>query len=551
MADQEDFTRFGSVLGVLQRHGLGDVLIEAGLKRYLPVGERWPEDGSQNERQRAESLKDALEELGGTFIPVAQFLSTRPDVLPVPYLEALARVHHKEKPFPFNQLKEILESEWAVSLSDRLEQIDEEPLADSALAQTHRGRLRSAPSVSGFIEVEVKILKPGIERRIEEDVLLLHKAAELLSRGSKRSRIDFPRLAAEIEVSLRSSLDLRTEGRNAERLRRTLAEFGHLRVPRIVEEWTTRRVLVIEHIPGESFAPTHPPPPNRDLAEELWRGFLKQILEDGAFVYRLEPDNLTVDQRGMVVLKDVSSLAFLSREKQLRLIVLVLALLERDGSRVSSACVEIGVVGAAFRESAFRDEISAVIARQAGRPLGETALELAVISKRHDIRFPSELALVGRVLQFLESACRRLEPGMDPLAVARDVASSVLSEEISREFGTERMLATALELKSFLSEVPANLRRIVSRTSSNDLRVGVQIHESEAMARSMRKVADRITLGLVTAALIVSSALLVNADAGPKLWGYPIFAVAGFLLAAGLGVYVVAKTIISLKRSEE
>jgi predicted unusual protein kinase regulating ubiquinone biosynthesis (AarF/ABC1/UbiB family) len=465
-------------------------------------------------------------------------------------MEELSRVRHGGKPLPFNELEEIVASDWGVPLSERFERIDEEPFTHSAFAQTHRGRLRSTPSGSDFLDVEVKILKPGVEQKVEEDLHFLRKAADLLSGRAKALRYDVPRLVVEIEASVRSGLDLRVEGRNTERLRRTLAEFGSLRIPRIVEDLSTRRVLVYEHIPGESLSSSNPPPPRRDLADELWRGFLKQILEDGAFVYRFEPDNLLVDHQGRVVIKDSSNLAFLSRETQLRLIVLLLAIMERDGNRASGACVEIGVVGAAFRENEFRDEVSAIIARQAGRLLGETALELAAISKRHDIRFPSELMLLGRALQLLEPLCRQLDPRMDPMAAARDVASSVLSEEISREFSTERMLATALELRSFLSEVPANVRRILSRTSSNDLRLGVQIHESEAMAKSIRKVADRITLGLVTAALLVSSALLLNVDAGPKLWGYPVFASAGFLLAAGLGIYVVVKTIISLQSSD-
>jgi hypothetical protein len=132
---------------------------------------------------------------------------------------------------------------------------------------------------------------------------------------------------------------------------------------------------------------------------------------------------------------------------------------------------------------------------------------------------------------------------MDPITTAREIASSVLSEEISREFSTQRMLATALEFRSFLSEVPSNVRRLLSRASSNDLRVGIRIDESEAMEYALRKVADRVTLGLVTAALIVGSALLLNVDVGPKVWGYPVFALTGFLLAAGLGVYVVIRTI--------
>jgi predicted unusual protein kinase regulating ubiquinone biosynthesis (AarF/ABC1/UbiB family) len=544
----ESLAGLRTVLSVFQRHGLGDLLAAAGLKKYLPIGERPPDEVPRSEGQRAASLRSALEELGGTFIPIARVLSARPDVLPPSYIDELSRIRNREKPLPLSGLDKVIASEWGRPVTELLDRVEENPLCSSSLTQTHRGRLRSAPSGSEFREVEIKIVKPGVEEKVEADLALMRKAAELVPRDTKGELpYGLSRLTSEIEASVRAWLDLRVEGRNGERLRRTLAEFGRLRVPRLVEDLSTRRVLVYEHVSGVGFSASSERGPRRDLADELWRGFLKQVLVDGAFVYHFDPDNLLVDHQGTVIFKAPSNMAFLSRETELRLIILLLALMERDGNRASGACVEMGVVGPAFRENEFRNEVCAVIARHAGRPLGEVALELAAVSGRHGVRLPPELMLLGRALQFLEPVCLRLDPGMDPMATAREMASSVLSEEISREFSTERMLVTALELRSFLSEVPPNVRRVLSRASSNDLRLGIRIDESKAMETSIRKVADRITLGLVTASLIVGSPLLLNVDVGPKVWGYPVFALAGFVLSAGLGFYVVLKTIISLR----
>jgi predicted unusual protein kinase regulating ubiquinone biosynthesis (AarF/ABC1/UbiB family) len=169
---------------------------------------------------------------------------------------------------------------------------------------------------------------------------------------------------------------------------------------------------------------------------------------------------------------------------------------------------------------------------------------LVLISFRHDIQIPSEMMLLGKTLLHLEPICRQLDPEMDLVATMREMAVSLLGQQISRDLNAPRLLAVGLELRSLLSEVPANLRRVLGRASSNELRLGVHIDKTEEMQAAIQKVASRITLGLITAALIVGSALLLNVEAGMQLWGYPVFAMVGFILAAGLGLYLVGKIIL-------
>ncbi|MFQ5791716.1 MAG: hypothetical protein ACE5JI_14685, partial [Acidobacteriota bacterium] len=210
---------------------------------------------------------------------------------------------------------------------------------------------------------------------------------------------------------------------------------------------------------------------------------------------------------------------------------------------------EIGIPGASFRERPFKRDVGDIVARYSGSvlgrlSLGDVVMELVVISFRHDIQIPPQMMLLGKALLNLEPICRQLDPEMDPVDTMRDRASTLLVEQIAHDLNTPRMIAAGLELRSLLLEVPSGLRRLITKTSSNELRLGIQIDRSEEMQTAIQKVATRITLGVITAALIVGSALLLNVDAGVKVWGYPLFALIGFVLAAGLGVYVVAKIIL-------
>jgi len=224
--------------------------------------------------------------------------------------------------------------------------------------------------------------------------------------------------------------------------------------------------------------------------------------------------------------------------------VLLLALLEQDGERAAAAYAEIGHPGSKFKEREFAREFGRVVARYSGLAMGELALELGATAFRHDVQVPVEIMRLGKTLSGLESTCLMLDPEMAPAATMREVVSSLLGDQVGRELSTQRLLATALGLRSFLDEVPANLRRIIGRASSNELEFGIRLEHDDEMQSVAQKVANRVTAGLILSALIVGSALMLNVDATWKVGGYPLFALAGFILAGGFGLYFLAKTLL-------
>ena len=171
-------------------------------------------------------------------------------------------------------------------------------------------------------------------------------------------------------------------------------------------------------------------------------------------------------------------------------------------------------------------------------------MALASSSRRNDIRFPAEVMHLGGMLGNMESLCQRLDPKIDLMTTLRETASDLLSEQVTREFATHRLLSSALDLRSFLTDAPASLRRILGRASSNELQIGIQIDKSDEVRSAIQKLGNRIATGLILAALIVGSALLMTVDSGWSLWGYPGFALTGFALATGLGLYVVVKILL-------
>jgi predicted unusual protein kinase regulating ubiquinone biosynthesis (AarF/ABC1/UbiB family) len=541
-------SRARNVASILIGHGFEDVLAAVDLGRLVPWRKRPRPRPVERAQERAKHLRLALEELGSTYIKLGQLLSSRSDLLPPIYIEELSKLQDQVESFEFASIKKVLESELGEPLSQVFEEIDDQAVASASLAQVHRARLRPGLWAGGPAEVAVKVLKPGLEAEVEVDLAIVKEVARAISRSSFGRQYNFVGVASQLENTLTSEMDLRNEARNAEGLRVSLKEFTRLRIPLVLSPLTKRRVLISEYIHGSRLAEIGADR-RPELADELWRGYLKQILVDGAFHCDPHPGNVLIDERGRIVLLDHGMVAFLSRETQLRLMALLLALADRDGDRVAEACVEIGIPGPQFRLREFKEEVGVLAARYAGftmgaLPLGRVVQSLVVISFHHHIRIPSEMMLLGKALLNLEPICRQLDPEMDPVATMREMAVSLLGQQISKDLNAPRLLAAGLELRSLLNEVPANLRRILGRASSNELRVGIQMDKADEMQAAIQKVASRITLGLITAALIVGSALLLNVEAGFRLWGYPLFALVGFVLAAGLGLYVVGKIIL-------
>jgi len=398
-------------------------------------------------------------------------------------------------------------------------------------------------------EVAIKVLRPRVEQTVELDLGLLTELAELAGRSAIGVRYDVVGLVGQLRRALTGELSLREEARNLHHFHDALADFPLVLVPRVVDELTTNRILTMEYMAGQRIAEVSDQGPRPQLARELWRAYLKQVLGDGLFHCDPHPGNFLLDDEGRIVLLDFGMVAHLSRQTQIQLLALLLSLADRDGDGAADACVEIGIPGPSFDERGFRTEIALMVARYSGRPLAELALgsivmELLRTGARHQIRVPAELMLFGKTLLNLETLSRRLDPAVDPVAATREMAGAVLARQLGRDFSRQKALAATLTARSLLAEVPTNLRRLLRRAAGNDLRIGIRLEGEKELHAAIQKIASRITLGLITAALIIGSALLLNVEAGLTLWGYPLFALIGFLLAAGLGIYLVLKIIL-------
>ncbi|MBI1897124.1 MAG: AarF/ABC1/UbiB kinase family protein [Acidobacteria bacterium] len=530
------------------KYGRGDWVRKAGLEESLEPSDADPApDGAGHTELAAD-----LEKLGPTFIKLGQLLSTRPDILPPDYIAALSRLQDDVEPFSFAEVERIVTEELGVRISKAFAAFESKPLAAASLGQVHRATLR------GGTPVAVKVQRPAIREQILNDLEAFLEIARLLDRHSDAGRLfGFEDLVDEFRRGILRELDYRQEARHLAALNQNLRRFRRIIVPAPVVDYTTRRVLTMEYIDGRKITAVSPlelvEVDGRALANELFRACLHQILIDGLFHADPHPGNVFLTGDCRIALLDLGMVARIPASMQEKLLRLVIAVAHGRGEEAAEAAVQIGEVRDGFDQSDFTHRVSDLIdqlrdAAVKDIQVGRLVLEVTRIAAKSGIRVPAQLALLGKALLSLDQVGRILDPDFDPNSAIRRYGVEMMRLRVRKSFSAGHLVAGVSEMKDFLERLPSRVNRILDRIADNNLEIRVDAIDEQGLMEGFQKVANRITLGLVLAALIVGAAMLMNVPTHFRLFGYPGLAIILFLAAAGGFALVVVILFSDVKR---
>jgi ubiquinone biosynthesis protein len=358
----------------------------------------------------------------------------------------------------------------------------------------------------------------------------------------------------EFRKSLTRELDYRQEARNLVTLADNLRDFEHIVVPRPIDDYTTSTVLTFDYVSGTKITDVSPlfrtEVDGSALADELFRAYLKQILVDGFVHADPHPGNVLLTQDGRIALLDLGMVARLAPVMQERLLQLLMAVSEGRGEEAADLGVRMGEATDWFDEPEFRRQVAAFVTRtrdarldeiQAGRVL----LGITHTAGRCGIRVPPELTMLGKTLLSLDQVGRTLDPHFDPNEAVQRYSAELLRRRVMSVFSPSHLFGTALEVKDFLERLPGRVNDILDRLAHNDISVKVDAIDEESLITSFEKIANRITMGLVLAALIVGAALLMRVETPFEIFGYPGLAMLCFLAATAGGVALVVTILLT------
>ncbi len=483
-------------------------------------------------RQQATRLRTALEELGPTFSKLGQVLSTRPDPLPVEYIEELALLQSHVPPLTERAVVQVSEQELGVPWEDVFKSIEPKPLAAGTIAQVHRAIFESGD------RVVVKVQRPTARAEIEQDLALLEVFAEKVGkRPGLNQVIDMEAVFTHLSTSLHRELDFRQEADNIERMQAVLAGYDRLAVPNVYRDISTSRLLVMEEIQGIPIKQAPEGPARIQAARQLLESYYKQIIVDGFFHADPHPGNL-MWWKDRVYFLDFGMVGEVGADFREHLLLLLMALWQEDAAFVAD--VTLMMTGAIDRKdldvSRFQSEVGEVMAKYRKASLAEMQIgpilqEMSAVSLRHGVPLPASLTLAIKALAQVQLATAELDPALDPYDVAGKFLTRWLVKRMGTALNPKTLIYQSQKLKvRALRVIEAVENLIGARPGGPKLVVNFQATSLEEM---VRRTGRRLGLGLTAAACVLASGLTVL-SMGVAEWVPITFGVAAGLVTVGL-----------------
>jgi ubiquinone biosynthesis protein len=495
-----------------------------------------------------EELASDLETMGPTYVKLGQVLAGRPDLLPDAYLKALARLQDNVKPFSFDEVEQIVMTELGVRISKAFSHFDPEPMAAASLGQVHRAALRDGRAVV------VKVQRPNIRAQIAEDFEVLAQIATFMDdHTSAGQRFRFLTVVEEFRLTVQQELNYEREAQNLITVGKNLQSFELIRVPQPVLDYSTRSILTMDYVQGRKITSLSPlarlDVKGGPLAEELFKAYLQQVLVDGIFHADPHPGNVFITDDNRIALLDLGMVGHTTPGMQESLLKLLLAISEGKGEEAAEIVVRIGEKSEDFNAVEFRRRISQLVATRKDQGLDQINVGLSLLDVSRNARdnglfVPSELTLLGKTLLQLDEVGRILDPTFDPNASIRRNVGELMSQRMRKDLTQGNVFSSLLEMKDFVSHLPSRLNRIFDAITNSELELKVKAVDAKVMLDGMQKIANRITTGLILAALIIGASLLMRVETSFRLFGYPGLAMLCFIAAGGGGFWLVTSIFV-------
>jgi len=541
--------RHAQILRFLMKYRSAGVL--SGFELDAAATEMAPDAGDG----KPEAFVDDLEALGPTFIKIGQALSTRPDMVPPAYLAALERMQDDVAPLPFEVIHDAVEDALGVRISKIFESFDEKPIGAASLAQVHRATLRDGRKVA------VKVQRPGITEQIRDDLDTLARLAGGVDRVTEVGRrIRFADWVHEFRRTLLAELDYRVEAENLDRFDAHFVAYPSLFVPKPIWDLTRARVLTMELVEGTKVTDiTGLQRTERDmapLATALLHGYLDQVFVHGEIHADPHPGNLLFTTDGRLALLDLGMVAHVPPRTRERLLKLLFAAVDGRGEQVAAEGIAMGTRLEDFDEARYYRDVGQLVARYAaqsgatGQTEGRLMLDLVRLATACGLRTAPEMSLLGKTLLHLESVVQALDPELDMKRVVEDHLNNMMRQRLRKSLSPANLASELMDMQELVRDAPRKVSNVLSLLSENRLRVRLTGLEESHLLESLHKIANRIAAGIVTAALILASAMMMDNPGGPRLFGYPAIALLLFLTGAGLGIAIVLSALLGDKRAK-
>ena len=505
-------------------------------------------DSEDFSKEDAVEFTEDLKRMGPTYIKLGQLLSTRPDLLPETHLKALTELQDDVDPIGYDEISKIVETELGVKISKAFKSFDKEPLASASIGQVHIGELQSGQKVA------VKIQRPGIRVKFLDDLDTLRDMANWAVKHSKEAKkFNLRELIEELRYTLLKELDYEAEANNLKVLKRNMSSFKHLYIPEAIEDYSTSKILTMEFVEGRKVTKIHPIKRIDDnlepIVDDLVQGFLKQVVQDGMAHGDPHPGNIHITQENQLAFMDLGMVVRFPKSLQEQILRLLLGISNYDSEQVTKVLLNMSNYNDQEADiELFKKQISRLILENqnqaaANLQTGRLIIQMNKIAAHNGIIIPVVIHMLAKILLNLDQIIAILAPKYDLNKTIREYSQELIQAKMTDELKPANVLNLALETKRLAEKMPDRLNTIMETLAQNNLRINVDGIDENRFTAAFQKVANRITLGIIVAAMIVGAALLIQVPTEFHIFGYPALAIVFFLLAAIIGFYIIYQII--------
>lgn len=500
-------------------------------------------------------LRNILVDLGPVYVKLGQLLSTRPDLLPPEYIEALSTLQAEVPPADWSEVEILIRKQLQAPLEDTFAVMNYQPVAAGSIAQTYRATLKDGQ------EVALKVQRPGLEAVIEQDITLIRLMARLVAQTEFGQYYDIVLIAEEFAQALRTELDFTQEANYTDQLRKNLSntrwfDANQLVLPQIYWEYTTDQLIVMEWLDGVPLLAAFPPidldgsidiQQREDISTLLLRAFFQQICLDGFFHADPHPGNLFYLRDGRVALFDCGMVGRLDPRTQQILLELILAIVNLDAQRCTQLVIQLAPSPLPINRIKLETEFDRLLRRYYSLNISQVnfsklVYEVLQIVRNNKIRVPGNLGLCAKAIANLEGIARSLDPNFNIPNKIRPMMTEVFQRQIVGEAPLVALLRTALDIKNLSLQSPRQVELLLDRVTSETLQWNFSLREGEPLRRTIDASANRLSFSIVVGALIVGAAIISsNTQSSQVYWVSDVL----FAAASFLGLWL----IISILRS--
>jgi len=537
--------RYRQILTVLFKYGFGDLVDVLKIEQYIEIGLQMVSRKRREKIEklsRAERVRMALEDLGPTFIKMGQILSTRPDLLPVEFIQELGKLQDSVPPFAFDHVQRIIKTEIGNPLEKLFKDFQQTPEASASLGQVHRARLTDGE------EVVVKVQRPGIRKTVEVDMEIMLHLATLMERHVEGWDLHRPtKVVEEFARTLEKELDYLTEASHMETFARHFEDDSTIYIPKVYHEATTERVLTMEKILGIKVSKT-------DLLEKegldkkliAARGadlIMKQIFVHGFFHADPHPGNIFILPNNVICYLDFGMMGRIGRQTRENFAHMVMSVVRQDDSKAANTLLKLTTWDKEPERAQLERDVAEFMDQYFNRPLKELDIgkllhQFLGIASKHRMRLEPDLFLMIKALSTVESLGKTLDPDFDIANRAEPFVRRIRKDRLHPGRIAEDIIESGAEVIQLLQEVPGEMRKILTQARQGRVKMEFEHRGLEPLLSTYDRISNRLAFAIVLASLVIGSSLIVLSDIPPKWHEIPVIGLVGFLIAGMMAFWL-------------